>query len=58
MEGYKENFNEKLITIWSAPNYCYWCGNIAAILEMDEMTNKIYKRFESAPFESDNQNDI
>jgi serine/threonine-protein phosphatase 4 catalytic subunit len=51
MEGYKPLFNDSLVTVWSAPNYCYRCGNVAAILELDENLNKNFKVFDSAPQE-------
>jgi len=49
MEGYKLHFDSKVITIWSAPNYCYRCGNVAAILELDENLKREYKKFNAAP---------
>jgi len=47
-EGYAYKFNENLVTIWSAPNYSYRCGNSAAILSLDENMNKDWIIFKEA----------
>ncbi|KAJ1444298.1 Metallo-dependent phosphatase-like protein [Pelagophyceae sp. CCMP2097] len=52
MEGHKPLFNNALVTVWSAPNYCYRCGNVAAILELDENLQQNYQIFEAAPQET------
>jgi serine/threonine-protein phosphatase 6 catalytic subunit len=49
-EGYKYMFDEKnLVTVWSAPNYCYRCGNVASILALDENLNREFKIFNAVP---------
>ncbi|XP_951856.1 serine/threonine protein phosphatase pp2a catalytic subunit, putative [Theileria annulata] len=39
MEGYQWSQDKNVVTIFSAPNYCYRCGNQGAILEIDENLN-------------------
>ncbi|KAM3258436.1 hypothetical protein ACQJBY_044588 [Aegilops geniculata] len=34
--GYTFGQEQKVVTIFSAPNYCYRCGNMASILEVDD----------------------
>ncbi|KFM67581.1 Serine/threonine-protein phosphatase 6 catalytic subunit, partial [Stegodyphus mimosarum] len=48
-EGYKYMFDEKLVTVWSAPNYCYRCGNIAAVLAFTDVDTRKAKLFSAVP---------
>lgn len=48
LEGYKQMFDATIVTVWSAPNYCYRCGNVASILELDDALNQKYKTFDAA----------
>ncbi|KAF6205680.1 hypothetical protein GE061_019853 [Apolygus lucorum] len=48
-EGYKYMFDDKLVTVWSAPNYCYRCGNVASILEFQTPENRSAKIFQAVP---------
>jgi len=43
LQGYNWCHDQNVVTIFSAPNYCYRCGNQAAIMELDEkMNHKLY----------------
>jgi len=45
MEGYKTMFDDRLVTVWSAPNYCYRCGNVASVLCFDSNMEREVKFF-------------
>lgn len=35
-QGYNWSHEKNVVTIFSAPNYCYRCGNQAALMELDD----------------------
>lgn len=50
MEGYSWCHDQAVVTLFSAPNYCYRCGNRAAIMEINEkMTYKLCVPLRPAP---------
>lgn len=48
-EGYKKHFGGLLVTVWSAPNYCYRMNNSAAIAKVDSSLETKYIVFEASP---------
>ena len=48
-EGIKYMFDEKLVTVWSAPNYCYRCGNVASILRFETSKQRQASIFNAVP---------
>ncbi|KAH8429871.1 Serine/threonine-protein phosphatase PP2A catalytic subunit [Aspergillus melleus] len=49
MDGYFWSHPENVVTVFSAPNYCYRCGNQAAIMEVDEHLAYKFIQFDPAP---------
>lgn len=48
-EGYQVLYDDLLSTVWSAPNYCYRCGNMASVLEVSDTGERFFNVFEAAP---------
>lgn len=53
MEGYNWAHAQNVVTIFSAPNYCYRCGNKAAILELDDSLTYKFQQYDFAPREGE-----
>jgi serine/threonine-protein phosphatase PP1-1 len=51
MEGFMWHFQERrLVTVWSAPNYCYITGNNASIMKLENSAaDPDFKVFEAVP---------
>ncbi|OMJ83101.1 hypothetical protein SteCoe_16020 [Stentor coeruleus] len=48
-EGYNWCHNHNVITVFSAPNYCYRCGNLAAVMMIDENLKYTFMQFDHVP---------
>ena len=52
MDGYQWAHGGKTLTLFSAPNYCYRCGNKAAVMELataSERSDDLFYQFDPAP---------
>lgn len=53
MDGFKYWFKDSnLVTVWSAPNYCYRCGNVASILQINSDLTRSFELFHATKEQS------
>lgn len=57
-EGYQVLFDDRLSTVWSAPNYCYRCGNLASVLEVGSNGERFFNVFDAAPENGEEQGGV
>jgi serine/threonine-protein phosphatase 2A catalytic subunit len=55
MEGYLWHHDDGLVTVFSAPNYCYRCGNQASIMEVADDGGVEFLQFDPAPRRGEEQ---
>jgi len=53
MEGFNWCHNKNVVTIFSAPNYCYRCGNLAALMELDDDLKFSFIQFDPSAHQAD-----
>uniref|UniRef100_A0A7S0AJV3 Serine/threonine-protein phosphatase n=1 Tax=Pyrodinium bahamense TaxID=73915 RepID=A0A7S0AJV3_9DINO len=49
-DGYQWSHDKSLVTVFSAPNYCYCNGNRAAVMDIDEHMEYMFTQFDESPF--------
>ncbi|KAI8798780.1 serine/threonine-protein phosphatase 2A catalytic subunit beta isoform [Biomphalaria glabrata] len=49
MEGFNWCHAGHVLTVFSAPNYCYRCGNLGALMEVDDVGSTRFSQYDHAP---------
>lgn len=51
MDGFQWCHDKSVVTVFSAPNYCYRCGNQGAVMDIDEHLEYVFRQFDQAPMQ-------